>query len=90
MYVVKKGAVTHNGKNYVAGEVLPDMSKVDAARLVKLDVAVEVAGEASNAESAADNTDSQTPAGTETGTPGAAENGVDLSFSPDEAIKAKK
>jgi len=75
MFVVKRGVVMHGGKNYCMGEVLPDMPRTDAERLVELGVAAEVAGKVPTVTSK---------------TPDMAESGVDLNFSPNEAIKVKK
>jgi hypothetical protein len=77
MLVVKYGTVTHSGKNYHLGEILPKLSKAEADRLLKLDVAAEVAGETSGLAAAPDTDD-------------AVENVPALDFSPDASIKAKK
>jgi hypothetical protein len=76
MFVVKRGVVMHGGKNYCMGEVLPDMPRTDAERLVELGAAAEVAGKVPTA-------------GAVNQAPGATEDKVDLNFSPNEAIKVK-
>jgi hypothetical protein len=83
MLVVKKGTINHNGKRYAMGEILPDMSETDAARLIKLDIAAEVADKSVSEKV-------RTKSNGSASTPGAAENDVDLSFSPDASIKGKK
>lgn len=76
----------HNGKTYEAGERLPNMESDEKDRLLQLGVCAAV----EDSSAAQPNGEAQTPPDPNqaSGTPGAEQSGVDLNFSPDDALNA--
>lgn len=85
MLIVSKGTVVHDGKEYGAGEVLPDMEKAESDRLIKLG-ACQYIPSAEKSPQLEEDDGGQQAEQKEDGEP----EGLHLNVDPDETIKSGK